>query len=152
MLMRKHMINAPLSGIHYFIDSIDPWKSAIPGTLQYAYVMDVPGEYGIKTNAIQDSPSYDNSTIAVKIQVQTKYFRSFMGGAARQKGMHRIPMTRFYIQTKTTTTLLFEFGGIWSALSGIVFLMFRVYLLHQIYRLVAHQIYKDKNEQLPDDL
>ena len=67
------------------------------------------------------------------------------------KGMHLMPMTRYYIQTVTSTTLLFNFGGIWSSLSGIVFLFFRVYLLGQLYKLVAYQIYTDRHGVYPEE-
>lgn len=67
------------------------------------------------------------------------------------KGMYLIPMTRYYIQTVTSTTLLFNFGGIWSSLSGIVFLIFRVYLLNQLYKLVATEIYIDTHDKDPKD-
>ena len=73
-----------------------------------------------------------------------------MCGASKVKGMFKIPFTRFYISTVTSTTLLYNFGGIWSSLSGIIFLLFRVYLLGQLYRLVAFKIYKDEKGVEPE--
>ena len=61
------MINSPVSGVSYFISSIDPTRKLIPGRLQYAYVMDVANNYGYKNDALDASPSYNNATLYMKI-------------------------------------------------------------------------------------
>lgn len=69
ILYRKHILKTPISGWRYFISSLDPSKKLTPGKFMFAYVGDVADNFGKKIDGVVASPSYENSTISMKVQL-----------------------------------------------------------------------------------